>query len=67
LELTKKYEKYCIDIVPLGSKPMALGVCLYSIKHNDVRVVFPFPQEYANTISEESKTTWEYIIDWTIS
>jgi len=62
-ELKQNYKNNCIDIVPLGTKPMALGACLYAINNNDVRVVFPFPEEYANTTSEESKNTWEYIIN----
>ncbi len=67
LELIDRFSDNCIDVVPLGSKPMALGVCLFSLVHDDIRVVFPFPEEYAVATSEDSKTTWEYYVDWTIS
>ena len=39
-ELSEIYCKQCIDIVPLESKPMALGACLYAIEHSDIRVIF---------------------------
>lgn len=61
-ELKQKCKNNCIDVVPLGTKPMALGVCLYAIRNNDVRVIFPFPEEYVKNITEESKNTWEYVI-----
>ena len=61
-ELKQKCKSNCIDVVPLGTKPMALGVCMYAIRNNDVRVIYPFPEEYVKNISEESKNTWEYII-----
>lgn len=28
-------------IAPLSTKPVALGVCLYALKHTDVRIVYP--------------------------
>ncbi len=61
-ELKKQYDDNCIDIVPLGTKPMALGVCMYAIENTDVRVVFPFPEEYAQATSEKSKKTLEYVL-----
>jgi hypothetical protein len=62
-ELKSKYSKMCIDVVPLGTKPMALGVCMFAIENNDVRVLFPFPDEYADATGEKSKKTLEYILN----
>lgn len=62
-ELKNQYNKNCIDIVPLGTKPMALGVCLFAIENKDIRVIFPFPEEYAEATGEKSKKTLEYIMN----
>ena len=41
---------------------MALGVCLFAIENKDIRVIFPFPEEYAEATGEKSKKTLEYIM-----
>ena len=61
-ELKNKYDNNCIDVVPLGSKPMALGVCLFAIENKDIRVIFPFPDEYAEATGQKSSKTLEYIV-----
>lgn len=61
-EIVAEQEEFCIDVVPLGTKPMALGVCLYAIIHNEVRVIFPIPENYAQGTSQKSKKTYEYVI-----
>lgn len=33
-------------VAPLSTKPVALGVCLYAMKHTNVRVVYPVSEEY---------------------
>ena len=33
-----------MTLAPLGTKPMALGACLFAIENEDVRVVYPRPQ-----------------------
>ena len=60
--LKQKHENRCIDIVPIGTKPMALGVCLFSIYNDDIRVIYPFPEEYNTTTTKESKKSWEYVV-----
>ena len=62
--LQKKYNTFCIDIIPAGSKPMALGACLFALKdgNNDVRVLYPFPTKYKNQKSIGNGKIWEYII-----
>lgn len=63
-EIVCEHKNFCIDIVPLGTKPMALGVCMYAIVHEDIRVVFPIPEVYASSVSEKSKKTYEYILSF---
>lgn len=62
--LERKYKDFCIDIIPAGSKPMALGACLFALKNgkNDVRVLFPFPCEYKNQNSIGTGKIWEYTL-----
>jgi hypothetical protein len=59
-ELKNEYHDCCIDIVPIGSKPMSLGVCLFAIYNSDVRVIYPFPEKYISETSSCFKKTWEY-------
>lgn len=62
--LAKKYDDFCIDIIPAGSKPMALGACLFALKNgkNDIRILYPFPEKYKKKQSLGSGTIWEYIL-----
>lgn len=62
--LKNKYSDYCIDIVPAGTKPMALGACLFALKNgnNNTRILFPFPREYKNQKSIGQGVIWEYAI-----
>lgn len=60
--LKQKHRDRCIDIVPIGTKPMALGVCLFSIYNDDIRVIYPFPEEYITTTTKECKKSWEYVV-----
>lgn len=64
-QLKGKNTEYCIDIIPTGTKPMALGACLLALKegNNDVRILFPFPTEYKNNQSIGNGVVWEYILN----
>lgn len=62
--LKQKYQNNCIDVVPLGTKPMALGACLFAIDNHDVRVVYPFPEQYADATGEKSTNTIEYVLHY---
>ena len=33
-------------VAPLSTKPVALGVCLYALTHDSLRVVYPMAEEY---------------------
>lgn len=43
---------------------MGIGVCLFAIENEDIRVIFPFPEEYAAATGEKSKKTLEYILNY---
>ena len=64
LLLKNKYSTYYIDIIPTGTKPMALGACIFALKsqNNDIRILYPSPSEYKNKQSYGSGKTWEYKI-----
>ena len=49
-----------INIAPLGTKPMALGACLFALHNPDVRIVYPLPEIYENKYSDSSWTSWIY-------
>lgn len=63
--LKNQHKDYCIDIIPAGTKPMALGACLFALKNgnNDTRILFPFPSVYKNQRSIGKGTIWEYIVN----
>lgn len=63
--LKSKHKDYCIDIIPTGTKPMALGACLFALKNgnNDIRILFPFPSKYSNQQNIGKGPIWEYIIN----
>lgn len=64
VSLKNKNHDYCIDILAAGSKPMALGACLFALKNgnNSVRLLFPFPSEYKHKQSTGIGPVWEYVI-----
>lgn len=61
----EKYVHSCIDIILAGSKPMALGACLYALKkaNQETRLLYPFPDYYTSNKSAGSGTIWEYVIE----
>jgi hypothetical protein len=60
--LKDKYKGFKIDIIPVGTKPMALGACLFALKNenNSCRIIFPFPTEYKLNQSAGCGKLWEY-------
>jgi len=54
-------EEYDVVISPLGTKPMSLGACIFCIKHDNVRVVYPFATKYLeDKVPKKSGKTWIY-------
>ncbi len=63
LELVKKERPDAfLNIAPLGTKPMALGACLFAILYPSVRIVYPLPEKYANKTTRECSCSWSYTI-----
>jgi hypothetical protein len=62
LQLIKNSEKEntFMNIAPLGTKPMALGACLFALHNPDVRIVYPSPENYENKYSDLSWNSWIY-------
>ena len=54
-----------ICISPLGSKPVSLGVCLYALDHEDVRIVYPVSESYSHHLTNNVIKTWVYDIPCT--
>ena len=49
-----------MTLAPLGTKPMALGACMFAIDNDDVRVVYPRPKEYVSQTTRASWRSWRY-------
>lgn len=49
-----------LNIAPLGTKPMALGACLFALHNPDVRIIYPLPETYEKKYSDKCWNTWLY-------
>jgi hypothetical protein len=49
-----------INVAPLGTKPMALGACLFALHNPEVRVVYPLPETYKDKYSDACWSSWVY-------
>ena len=49
-----------INVAPLGTKPMALGACLFALHNADVRVIYPLPDKYEDKYSNSFWNSWVY-------
>jgi hypothetical protein len=48
---------------PLSTKPIALGVCLYALDHENLRVVYPIAEEYVPHRANSVHKTYIYNIE----
>lgn len=48
---------------PLSTKPVALGVCLYALEHENLRVVYPIAESYIPHRANSVFNTYLYEID----
>ena len=62
-ELLGDEEAACI--APLSSKPVALGVCMYALDHENVRVVYPMAESYSPHRANSTHST--YMFELTIN
>jgi hypothetical protein len=60
--LLKNSSKLFLNITPLGTKPMALGACLFALHNPDVRIIYPLPDLYENKYTDDSWSTWRYVL-----
>ena len=50
-------------IAPLSTKPISLGICLYALEHNNVRVVYPVSDIYNDNKSNDVYISYVYEIN----
>jgi len=48
------------NVAPIGTKPMALGACLFALFYPTVRIVYPLPEKYAHVTTKECWNSWSY-------
>lgn len=64
-EVLKDYNETQLNLCTIGSKPMALGTCLFALEHLDnVKVTYPVYEKTQFDIDEEPGKTWKYSIDF---
>jgi len=51
-----------LNIAPLGTKPMALGACLFALMNSSTRILYPMPEKYTNVTTERCWQSWRYVI-----
>lgn len=60
-EILEDYKGILLNLCTIGSKPMALGTCLFALDHLDeVKVTYPFYEKTQFDIDEESGKIWRY-------
>ena len=65
--IKKQNENTFINIAPLGTKPMALGACLFALYYPEVRVVYPMPETYEKVTTNKCWNSWRYLIPLNLS
>ena len=61
--LDRKFSNlHSLCISPLGTKPVALGICLFALNHEKVRIVYPISDVYSMHISNKVNKTLIYEI-----
>lgn len=63
--ILKKYKGTLLNLCTIGSKPMALGTCLFALDNlEEVKVTYPFYEKKKFDIDEEPGKIWKYSIDF---
>jgi hypothetical protein len=60
--INERFSGYEINIAPLGTKPMALGACVFVLDHPEVKIVYPRPAQYVMQTSKGYSRSWWYKI-----
>jgi len=59
--LIKKCKGILLNLCTIGSKPMALGTCLFALDHRSkVKVTYPFYEKTRFDVDEEPGKIWRY-------
>jgi len=58
--LNSNNETKSIVIAPLGTKPMALGACIFALKYPEVRVIYPYPENFSTESNGSCSNSWIY-------
>lgn len=65
VDIQKEYPNYILNICSLGTKPMALGACIFALDNpGKVKVSYPVPKEYKINTTKENAEMWYYKIDF---
>lgn len=63
--ILEKYKGTLLNLCTIGSKPMALGACLFALDHaEDVKVTYPFYEKKKFDTDEQAGKIWKYSIDF---
>ena len=61
----RKYPNDLINICVLGSKPMALGACLFALDHKEsIKVSYAHSSNYGQNITVGDSRTWHYVLEF---
>jgi hypothetical protein len=63
-KIYEKYNNFEIHITAIGTKPMALGTCLFAIDYPKVNVVYPRPEKYSTRNSRGYAKAWWYRVEF---
>ena len=61
-KIRRHFKGAFINIAPLGTKPMALGACLFAIHNPEVNVLYPISEKYENVTTDQCWNSWIYEI-----
>ena len=63
-QILEDYRGTLLNLCTIGSKPMALGTCLFALDHLDeVKVTYPFYEKTQFDDKEEPGKIWRYGIN----
>lgn len=63
--ILERFRGTLLNLCTIGSKPMALGTCLFALDHlGDVKVTYPFYEKKKFDTEEEAGKIWRYSIDF---
>lgn len=53
-----------VCIAPLCTKPISLGICMYALDHDNVRIIYPYSEKNNGIKSREVHVSYIYTIEW---